>query len=402
MALQGNNPIAYFARTNARHPYRTFGIKRHGIDRLSHLYVIGKTGTGKSTLLQNMAIQDIRNGEGLTVVDPHGSLVEKIAANIPEHRRNDLIYFDPSDTTQPYGYNPLRRVSPDKRPLMASGLLEVFHKIWGERAWGQRMEHILRNAMLALLDQPEVTLPDILRLLRDDTYRKNVIKNISHQPVADFWRYEYPKYSFRYKNEAIAPIVNKVSAFLSYPTLHTILTKPKQMLRFRDIMDKRKIFLVNLASGKLGSDAAGLLGGLLVTTLGLAAFSRADTKEEKRVPHFLYLDEFQNVTTQSLANFLPELRKFKLALTLCHQYTHQLEPDILHAVLGNAGTLISFRLGAKDAPLLAREFEPKFESVDLLNLPNYHIYLKLMIDGTPTQPFSATTLAPSELLRISY
>ena len=397
-----NNPVTYFGRTNARRPQtrRTFGIKR--VDRLSHVYIIGKTGTGKSTLIETLATQDIRNGEGLTVVDPHGSLVDRLAESVPEHRRNDVIFFDPTDPLQPYRYNPLARVSPEKRPLAAGALLEVFHKMWGERAWGQRMEHILRNSLLAMLDLPKATLPDILRLLRDDSFRKRVAENVRHKPVADFWRYEFPKFAFGYRTESTSPIVNKVSAFLSYPVLYKIFTEKRQMLDFREIMDKRKILLINLASGKLGFDAAGLLGGMLVTSLGLAAFSRADTPEGDRLDHFLYLDEFQNVTTQSLAAFLAELRKFRLAILMAHQYMHQLDPDVLHAVLGNAATLISFRLGAKDAPLLACEFEPKFETVHLLDLPNYHIYLKLMIDGAPSQPFSATTLTPSDIFAVRH
>lgn len=391
------NKVTLFARTNARSPHarRTFGIKRR--DRFSHVYVIGKTGTGKSTMLETLARQDIEGGNGLTVIDPHGSLVDRIATAVPEHRRKDLIYFNPTDPAQPYRYNPLAPVSPEKRPLAAGVLLEVFHKIWGERAWGQRMEMIFRNALLAMLDQPEATLPDILRLMRDDDFRKRVAANIIHKPVADFWRYEFPKLTFGYRIDSTSPIVNKVSAFLSYPTLYKVLTEPGKMLDFREIMDSRKILLVNLSSGKLGLDAAALLGAMLVTSIGLAGFSRADTPEEDRVDHYLYLDEFQNVTTLTMSNMLSELRKFRLSMTMAHQYMHQLDPDVQHAVLGNAGTIISFRLGAKDAPLLAREFAPKFEAVDLLNLPNWDIYTKLMIDGAPSQPFSATTLLPSEV-----
>jgi energy-coupling factor transporter ATP-binding protein EcfA2 len=334
MTFNANIPITYFARTNKRLPYRTFGIKRR--DRLSHLYVIGKTGTGKSTLLETLAIQDIRKGEGVTVVDPHGSLTDKIAANIPDHRRKDLIYFNPADPLQPYRYNPLTKVDLEKRPLAAGALLEVFHKIWGERAWGNKMEQTLRSCLLALMDLDYATLPDILRLLRDDNFRKSILDKISHKPVADFWRYEYPQYPWQYRATSNAPIVNKVSAFLSYPVLHKVFTEDGKMLDFRAIMDERKILLVNLAAGKLGFDAAALLGGMLVTSLGLSAFSRADTPEDKRPTHYLYLDEFQNVTTQTLAIFLAELRKFKLAIVMAHQYTHQLHPDIQHAVLGNA------------------------------------------------------------------
>ena len=390
------NSIRYFARTNARQPYRTFGIK--GNDRLSHVYIIGKTGTGKSTLLETLVRQDIQSGKGLALVDPHGDLVQRIAEQIPKHRRNDAIYFNVPDPSQPYGYNPLKRVAPEKRALAASGMLEVFHKTWGERAWGQRLEHILRNALLALLEQPEATLLDILRLLRDDVFRKEVARNTANRQVKGFWLYEFPKYSYRYRADAIAPIQSKVGAFLSDPTLFRILTKPERMLHIRKLMDEGKILLVNLAKGKLGEDSTALLGGLLVTTIGLAAFSRADTPEEGRRVFYVYLDEFQNFTTQSMANMLSELRKYRVGMIVAHQYLYQLDEAIRYAVLGNAGTLLSFRLGPKDAAFMAQEFEPRFKTVDLLNLPNYHIYLKLMIDGMPSQPFSAVTLMPSDVL----
>ena len=301
-----------------------------------------------------------------------------------------------SDPDQPYGYNPLKRVAPDKRSLAASGILEVFHKTWGERAWGQRMEHILRNALLLLLEQPEATLADLLTLFRDETFRKNAVKNCRNEQVRNFWSLEYPKYG-RSVAEAVAPIQSKVSAFLSDPTLCRVLTTPKQPLHIRKLMDEGKILLVNLAKGKLGEDSAALLGGLLVTTMGLAAFSRADIPEQNRRPHWLYVDEFQSFTTLSLANMLSELRKYKVGMTLAHQYLHQLDPDIRHAVLGNAATLIAFRLGAPDAAAIAREFAPVFNGTDVLTLANYHIYLRLLIDGEPSRPFSATTLAVGSL-----
>lgn len=384
-----SNAVTYFARTLSRDRRQRFGIKRN--DRLSHIYVIGKTGAGKSTLLETMMLQDITRGEGFTLLDPHGDLVERIARAIPAHRRKDLIYFDVSDPDQPYGYNPLKRVAPEKRSLAASGILEVFHKTWGERAWGQRMEHILRNALLLLLDQPEATLADLLTLFRDEAFRKNAVRNCRNGQVRDFWRLEFPKYP-RFAAEAVAPIQSKVSAFLSDPTLCRVLTTPRQPIHIRSLMDEGKILLVNLAKGKLGEDSAALLGGLLVTTIGLAAFSRADIHEQNRRAHWLYVDEFQSFTTLSLANMLSELRKYKVGMTLAHQYLHQLDPDIRHAVLGNAATLIAFRLGAPDAAFIAREFDPAFTGTDVLTLPNYHIYLKLLIDGEPSKPFSATTL----------
>jgi type IV secretory pathway TraG/TraD family ATPase VirD4 len=390
MSHSSPNPVTFFARTQFRNQRQRFGIKRN--DRLSHIYVIGKTGAGKSTLLETMMLQDLGRGEGFTLLDPHGDLVERIAQAIPPQRRKDLIYFDVSDPDQPYGYNPLKRVAPDKRSLAASGILEVFHKTWGERAWGQRMEHILRNALLLLLDQPEATLADLLTLFRDETFRKNAAKNCTNRQVRDFWLLEFPKYA-RFSAEAVAPIQSKVSAFLSDPTLCRVLTTPRQPIQIRKLMDDGKILLVNLAKGKLGEDSAALLGGLLVTTIGLAAFSRADIPEKDRRAHWLYVDEFQSFTTLSLANMLSELRKYKVGMTLAHQYLHQLDPDIRHAVLGNAATLIAFRLGAPDAAYIAREFDPKFNATDVLTLPNYHIYLKLLIDGEPSKPFSATTLA---------
>ena len=389
MNSPSSNPVTYFGETLARHPRQRFGIKRN--DRLSHIYVIGKTGAGKSTLLETMILQDVERGEGFTLLDPHGDLVTRIADAIPPHRRKDMVYFDPSDPGQPYGYNPLKRVAPEKRALAASGILEVFHKTWGERAWGQRMEHILRNALLLLLEQPAATLADLLTLFRDEAFRKNAIRNCRNAQVREFWRLEYPKYS-RFASEAVAPIQSKVAAFLSDPALCRVLTTPERPIHIRKLMDEGKILLVNLAKGKLGEDSASLLGGLLVTTIGLAAFSRADMPEKNRRAHWLYIDEFQSFTTLSLANMLSELRKYKMGMVLAHQYLHQLDTDIRHAVLGNAATLISFRLGAQDAAAIAREFDPVFGRTDLLSLPNYHIYLKLLIDGEPSKPFSATTL----------
>ena len=392
MTRQPDNNITYFACTNHRNSNTLFGIKQS--DRLSHMYLIGKTGTGKSTLIETMIHQDIERAEGFALIDPHGDLVKRIAAGIPEHRRSDVIYFNVPDRTQPYGYNPLRRVNAELRPLAASGMLEVLKKTWDARSWGVRMEHILRNALLALLDQEKATLPDILRLLTDKFFRTQVINSVENPQVKAFWTKEYSNYSPRLRADAIAPIQNKVGAFLADPRLFRILTAPERPIHIRRIMDEGKILLVNLAKGELGEDSANLLGGLLVTTIGLAAFSRANMAERDRRRFWLYVDEFQNFTTLSLATMLSELRKFRVGVVLAHQYLSQLEPDIRSAVLGNAGTLISFRLGGEDAAFIARELGPRFEANDLLGLPNYHIYLKLMIDGMPSQSFSATTLAP--------
>ena len=376
-------------RTNARNDHRLFGIKQR--DRFSHLYLIGKTGTGKTTLLENLIRQDLASGRSLALIDPHGDLAERIVQWVPQNLASKVIYFNVTDPQQPYGYNPLTNVPLRRIPLVASGVLEVFKKLWPD-AWGVRMEHVMRNSLYALLEQPGANFPDMLRLLADRTFCREVTANLSNPTVKAFWRQEFEKYSYRYRADSIAPIQSKVGAFLADPTLHRILVNPEKPLRLRRIMDEGKILIVNLAKGRIGEDSAALLGALLVTTIGLAAFSRADMPERDRKPFFLYIDEFQTFTTLSLANMTSELRKYGVGLILAHQHLHQLELDVRHAVLGNVGTLISFRVGPEDAAFLSKEFQPAFEAIDLMNLPNYDIYVKLMIDGTPSKPFSATTL----------
>lgn len=383
--------VIYFASTNFRNQPMTFGIKR--VDRRAHLYILGKTGTGKSTLLESLMLDDARKGYGFALLDPHGDLLKKIKSRLPASRRDDVIDFDVSDSKQPYGFNPLAHVPKDKRPLAASGLIQVFKHLWKE-SWGPRLEHILRNSLLTLLDYPNATLSDILKLLSDRNFRKKVIPFITNREVRDFWIKEFDKYPERLKIEAISPIQNKVGAFLSHPLLQKILTRPEKPLSLRKIMDERKILLVNLAKGSIGEDTANMLGSLLISRFDLAALSRADTPEEKRQDYTLYLDEFHNFTTQSLILMLSELRKYRLSLVLAHQYLTQIEPSIKDAILGNAGTIIVFRIGAVDAEVFAREFAPAFSITDFTNLPNFHIYLKMMVDGKISAPFSAVTLPP--------
>jgi DNA helicase HerA-like ATPase len=390
------NGVSYFARTNFHLRNTLVGIKQS--DRLSHVYMIGKTGVGKSTLIETLARQDLEAGRGFALVDPHGDLVEKIATNIPPDHANRVIYLNAPDPSQPYGYNPLRRVRDDKIPLAVSGLLETLKKMWPD-AWGVRMEHVLRNTLYTLLERDDARLPDILRLYSDDDFRKEIVDGIRNRVVKNFWKYEFDEYPARLRAEACAPIQNKLGALLSDPTLYRILVEPKIDLRFRSLMDEGKVLLVNVSKGRLGEDSALILGSLVVSTLGLAAYSRAERPLSERKPFFVYLDEFQNFTTLMLANMMSELRKYGVGLTLAHQHMHQLEPDIRHAVLGNAATLISFRVGAEDAGFLAREFQPKFGVEDLINLPNCDIYLKLMIDGTPSSPFSAGTINPIDFQR---
>jgi hypothetical protein len=386
--------VSYFAATNFRNRNRQFGIRQ--TDRLSHLYLIGKTGVGKSTLIETLARQDLDHGRGFALIDPHGDLIEKIAASVPHEQSSRVIYLDAPDPRQPFGYNPLRRVRADKIPLAVSGLLETLKKLWPD-AWGVRMEHVLRNSLYALLERDGSRLPDILRLYTDDDFRKEIAAKIKNDTLRKFWLYEFENYTPRLKSDACAPIQNKLGALLSDPTLYRILVEPKIDLHFRSIMDEGKVLLVNIAKGRLGEDSAFLLGSLIVSTLGLAAFSRAETQVELRRPFFVYIDEFQHFTTLMLANMMSELRKYGVGLTLAHQYFHQLEPDIRHAVLGNAGTLASFRVGPEDAAILAKEFQPTFDVEDLLNLPNQSIYLKLMIEGAPSAPFSAKTINLEEL-----
>lgn len=390
-----DGPIAYFARTNRRLPHKMFGIKQG--DRFLHLWAIGRTGTGKSTLLKTLASHDIRSGHGLAVIDPHGDLVEELRQMIPADRARDVIYLDPASEQHVFRYNPLRKVRPDKIALAASGVLEAFKKIWGT-SWGVRMEHILRNTVYALIEYGEATLPDILRMFADKDFRTKVLSRLTNEQVRMFWNEEFARYSPWYRQEAIGPIQNKVGAFLADPRLRKLFTGSGKELQIRPVMDKGKLLLVNLSKGELGEDSANLLGALLLSTISLAAFSRAELSEKNRRDFLVYLDEFQNFTTLAVANMISELRKYRVGLVLANQHLHQLEPDVRHSVLGNVGTLVSFRLGAEDAATIAREFAPNFEPEDLLNLPNHTIYLKLMIDGSPSRPFSATTLHPEELL----
>lgn len=388
--------VTYLGRVDFRNDRRIFGIKRE--DRFAHLYAIGKTGTGKSNLLAGMALQDLANGNGFALIDPLGDLAEHVASRVPASRQNDLIYLNAGDVNQPWGYNPLRHVAPQYIALAASGFMEVFKKMWPD-AWGVRMEHILRNVLMALLEQPHATMHDILRLLSEKDYRKQIARSVQNQPVRRFFEQEYEKFSSSYRSDASAPIQNKVGAFLADPALARMLTAPKQEVRIRQVMDEGKVLIANLAKGRIGEDSSSLLGGLLVTTLGLAAYTRVDTPSEKRRDFFIYIDEFQSFTTLALANMLSELRKYRVGFAVAHQFLHQLTPEIRHAVLGNVGTFISFRVGPEDASYVAREFQSVFEQDDITNLENYLIYLKLLIDGMPSWPFSALTLPSSALAR---
>lgn len=386
-----NPEITYFAKTNFRGADKIFGIKRK--DRRQHMYVLGKSGTGKSTLIENMIIQNVYNGEGVCVVDPHGELVEKIMELIPESRAKDVIYFNPADTEHNIGFNPFQLDDPKYRDLVAAGLMGIFTKIWAN-AWSSRMEYILQNCILALLDVQGSTLLGIPRLLVDKDYRQYVISNIKDPVIKNFWIHEYEAWRDQFRNEAIQPIQNKVGQFLSSALVRNIVGQSKSTINLFDIMNQQKIFLVNVSKGRIGEDNSSLLGGMLITKLQLAAMERIRIAETERKDYYLYIDEFQNFSTESFASILSEARKYRLCLTIAHQYTAQLEEEVRDAVFGNVGTMIIFRVGADDADALEKEFEPEFTVEDFVNLPNHQIYLKLMVDGITSRPFSATTLPP--------
>ncbi len=390
-----NKNITYLAKTNFRNQEQVFGIKRK--DRRQHMYVLGKSGTGKSALLGNMIVQNIWNGEGVAVVDPHGELVESILATIPPHRVKDVIYFNPADTESHIGFNVLQIDDPKYKHLVASGLMGIFTKIWAN-AWSARMEYILNNAILALLDTPGSTLLGIPRLLVDKDYRQTIINNLKDPVIKAFWVHEYETWRDQYRNEAIAPIQNKVGQFLSSAIIRNVVGQSKSTIDLFEAMNSGKIFLVNVSKGRIGEDNSALIGGMLITKLQLAAMERVRIAEDDRKDFYLYVDEFQNFVTDSFASILSEARKYRLNLTLAHQYIAQLvtkdSQAVRDAVFGNVGTLIVFRVGATDADFLQKEFEPEFMLQDFVNLPNYTIYLKLMVDGVTSRPFSAKTLPP--------
>jgi energy-coupling factor transporter ATP-binding protein EcfA2 len=394
--------ITFFARTDARGKNVAFGIKAR--DRQRHVYVIGKTGMGKSTLLENMAVQDIQNGEGMAFIDPHGSAAETLLNYIPEHRIKDVLYFAPADASHPISFNIMEDVGPDKRHLVVSGLMSVFKKIWVD-AWSARMEYILQNTILALLEYPGSTLVGVNRMLSDKDYRKLVVDNVKDPSVRSFWVDEFAKYNERYMQEAGDAIKNKIGQFTANPIIRNIIGQPKSSFDIRQMMDDQKIIIMNLSKGLIGESNANLLGSMLTTRIYLAAMSRADLPPEKmkKMPNFyFYVDEFQSFANSTFANILSEARKYHLNLTIAHQYIEQMEEDVRSAVFGNVGTIISFRVGPFDAEVLETIFTPQFLATDIVNLGFAQVYLTLMIDGIGSPPFSATTLPPIAPQVVSY
>lgn len=387
--MHSDDRITYFARTNHRHTRTLFGIRKR--DRLSHLYTIGRTGTGKSTLLKTLILQDLEAGEGLALFDPHGDLVEEVVKLVPAARQQDVLYLNVPDIGCRFSFNPFAGIPAGKRALAAAGMVEVFKKLWPDD-WGPRLEHLLRNVVFTLLETPGASLADIPRLLADREYRRRVVAGVTNEEVRAFWRDEYERYTPGMRGVVVAPLQNKVGAFLTDPRLREILAAQKSSFDLRRVMDEGQILLVNLARGRIGEGPAALLGSLLVSCLSLAAFGRAERPQEGRRDFYVYLDEFHTFATLTLATMLSELRKYRVGLVLAHQYLSQLEMEVRDAVFGNAGTFIVFRVGALDAPTVARELAPTFEPEDLISLPNYHVYLRLMIRGEPSKAFSARTV----------
>jgi hypothetical protein len=392
--LPNNKDVTYFAETDFRGQRTPFGIKSK--DRARHFYVIGKTGMGKSTLLENMAIQDIRNGNGLGYLDPHGSTAEKLLDFVPEERIKDVLYFAPFDLEHPVSFNIMEDVGKDKRHLVANGLIASFKKIWPD-VWSARMEYILNNTVLALLEYPNSTLLGVNRMLSDKNYRKKVVDNISDPSVKSFWIDEFAKYNERYMQEAGDAIKNKIGQFTSNPLIRNIIGQPKSSFDIRELMDGKKILIANLSKGRVGEQNANLLGGMLMTKIYLSAMSRADMSDAEMrdtPPFYLFVDEFQSFVNDSFKDILSEARKYKLNLTIAHQYIDQMPEEVRSAVFGNVGTTVVFRVGPFDAEVLETVFMPKFTKEDLVNLGFAQVYLTLMIDGVGSPPFSAVTLAP--------
>ncbi|MBI5401165.1 MAG: type IV secretion system DNA-binding domain-containing protein [Candidatus Yonathbacteria bacterium] len=395
MYLYDKNRITYFAETDRRNKRIPFGIKAE--DRTRHMYIIGKTGMGKSTCIENMVVQDIKNGEGFAFIDPHGKSAALLLDYIPEDRVKDVVYFAPFDTDNPISFNVMEDVGPDKRHLVANGLMSAFKKIWGPETFSARMEYILMNALLALLEYPDSTLLGVSRMLTDKAYRKKIVDNVKDPSVRAYWVDEFAKYSENYAKEAVPGIQNKLGQFTSNPLIRNIIGQPKSSFDLRKMMDERKILIVNLSKGQLGEGNAALLGGMIITKIYLAAMSRADLTEGelKKLPNFyMYVDEFQNFANESFADILSEARKYKLALTVAHQYIKQMDEKVADAVFGNVGTQIMFRVGAPDAEVLEKEYAPVFTAEDMVSLGLTQIYLKLMIDGVASHPFSAVTIGP--------
>ena len=366
-------------------------------ERRKHLYILGKTGMGKTSLIQNMVLQDIYAGNGVCLIDPHGDSSEYVLDRIPSHRYGDVIYINPSDKQNPVALNVLEAKNGEEKFLIASSMMAVFNKIWSGM-WSSRMEYILNNTLLALLEQKNATLLGVLKILTDDKYREKAVYKIQDPVVKNFWLNEFAKFNSRYRQEAISPILNKVGQFLSTEVIRNILGQPKSSINLRQIMDNKKILIVNVSKGKLGEDNSNLLGSLILAKLQIAAMSRVDQKEEDRVDFYLYVDEFQNFTNDSFASILSEARKYRLNLILAHQYISQLTENgnfkVKNAIFGNVGNLVTFRLGSQDALHIVKEFNEDFKTRDLTNLKKAEMVVQISEKDSLSPPVLAMSIPP--------
>ncbi|MBP9718338.1 type IV secretion system DNA-binding domain-containing protein [Candidatus Gracilibacteria bacterium] len=391
---ENDTELTILGMTNFRSMRSTFGMK--SVDRRRHTYIIGKTGMGKSTLLENMIYSDIQAGKGVAVVDPHGDLAEHVMDFVPSHRTNDVIMIDPSDRDFPIGFNMLENVDPAYATIVASGLVGIFKKLYAE-SWGPRLEHILRNTILGLLEYPNTTMLGITRILQDQDYRRRVVKKITDPIVKAFWIQEFERMDPKMRVEAISPILNKVGQFLASPLIRNIVGQPKSSVNFRFAMDKKKIIIVNLSKGKIGEDVSSLLGAMIITKFQLDAMSRANIPEPERNDFYLYVDEFQNFATESFATILSEARKYRLNLIMANQYIAQMDETVRDAVFGNVGSLVSFQVGFDDAEAIAGQFGGDETMIaDLVALSMGNTYLRLLVNGMPSTTFSMSTFPPIE------
>lgn len=397
-----NKDLVYLARTNYRGKKGVpFGIKND--DRRRHAYILGQTGTGKTTLIENMVLQDIIAGRGVGFLDPHGDAVLRVIDRIPPERIKDVVYFNPTDFDYPIGFNVLEVVDPEYKHLVVSDLMAIFKRIWAG-VWSARMEYILENSVIALIDTPGTTLLGLMRILVDRDYRQKILGNVKNSVVKAFWINEYDKWPENFRTEAIAAIQNKVGSFLTVPLVRNIVGQANSTIHMPEIINTGKIFLVNLSKGKIGEDNSALLGAMLVSKIYLASMERVRVPEEERRDFYLYVDEFQNFVNESFVMILAEARKYRLDLTIAHQYAGQLVNTIegkkvFDAVLGNVGTKIIFRIGSADAFILEKELAPELLANDLVNLPNFQVYMRLMVDGVTSRPFSAATLPPLSMAK---
>jgi hypothetical protein len=385
--------ITFFAKAEFRNKDTIFGIKQ-GEDRRRHTYIIGKSGTGKTTLIANMAIDDIRKGRGVAVIDPHGDLCNTILDYVPSNRINDCCYFNPADPEYVYPLNVLESKNESQKELVASGVISIFKKLYGTVSWGPRLEHILRNSVLTLVNTPGSDLTHIVEILTNKNYREKVVSQLTNPTLKNFWVNEFGRMDPKFQNESVSPILNKVGQFISSTNIRNTVAHSKSKIDIQSIMDQKKILIADLSTGKLGEDNSALLGAMLITQIQLSAMNRVFQSAEDRSDFYLYVDEFQNFATEAFIKILSEARKFKLNLIVANQYMSQLDKTIQDAILGNVGSIISFVVGNQDASILAKEFGPQFPPEDLVKIGKYQVISKLSIDSETTQPFYATTLPP--------